>query len=199
MFWWELPFNHHQVPWEPEPNVFFKLERQHETSHSKGPWNPWNSVDAEWDKCGLGGNCRKSPCSQWIAMGMFVDDESLNHIKGWWMFRGHYLMSLRTTENWFLKMNVFFDKALSQICFHGKVAETTTVNNKHRDCQNCWGKHEFRHLPVERKAVDMSGDVPQLYSETEKMCSLVCWLFGSPPHVPAWRSSRSLCKFSPSS
>jgi hypothetical protein len=36
-----------------------------------------------------------------------------------------------------LKMNVFFDKALSQICFHGKVAETTTVNNKHRDCQNC--------------------------------------------------------------
>lgn len=98
-----------------------------------------------------------------------------------------------------LKMNVFFDKALSQICFHGKVAETTTVNNKHRDCQNCWGKHEFRHLPVERKAVDMSGDVPQLYSETEKMCSLVCWLFGSPPHVPAWRSSRSLCKFSPSS
>ena len=165
MFWWELPFNHHQVPlnWNDgmKPPILKGLGT-----------HPWNSVDAEWDRCGLGGNCRKSPCSQWIAMGMFVDDESLNHIKGWWMF-GAFSDVSQNNRKLVLKTNVFFDMALLQICFHGKVAETTTVNNKHRDCQNCWGKHGFRHLPVKQKAVDMSADVPQLYSETEKMCSWV--------------------------
>ena len=202
MFWWELPFNHHQVPWEPEPNVFFKLEWQHETSHSKGPWNPWNSVDAEWDKCGLGGNCRKSPCSQWIAMGMFVDDESLNHIKGWWMFRVHFLMSLRTTENWFWKWMcssirpfrifrkfVFTEKWLKQrqwITSIGivKIAEENMDFDIYQWSEKLWT------CPQTCRSCTVK----------QRQCAvLVCWLFGSPPHVPAWHSSRSLCKFSPSS